>query len=96
MLGGSPVTTAWRILGLWMDNSRWEIHNQIDYILIYRRRHSSVLDVKSFKAADCDTDQYLLVAKVEGRQAENKKRSDRFHIERFNLKKLNEAEGKEK
>jgi hypothetical protein len=29
-------------------------HNQFDYILIDRRRHSVVLDVRSFSAADCD------------------------------------------
>jgi hypothetical protein len=33
-----------------------EIHIQIDHILIDRRRHSSVLDVRTFRAADCDMD----------------------------------------
>jgi hypothetical protein len=44
-------------------------HNQIDHILIDRRRHSSILDVRSFRAADCDTDHYLLVAKFRERLA---------------------------
>jgi endonuclease/exonuclease/phosphatase family metal-dependent hydrolase len=47
-------------------------HNQIDHILIDRRRHSSVLDVQSFRAADCDTDRYLVVAKIRERIAVNK------------------------
>jgi hypothetical protein len=36
-----------------------------------------------------------VVAKLRGRLAMNKQRSQRFHMERFNLKKLNEVEGKE-
>jgi hypothetical protein len=47
-------------------------HNQIEHILIGRRRHSSVLDVQSFRAADCDTDHYLVVAKIRERLAVNK------------------------
>jgi hypothetical protein len=70
-------------------------HNQIDHILVDRRRHSNILDVRSHRAADCDTDHYLVVAKVRERLAVNKQRSHRLHMERFNLKKLNEVEGKE-
>jgi exonuclease III len=33
-------------------------HNQIDHILVDRRRQSNVLDVRSFRAEDCDTDHY--------------------------------------
>src|SRR5215475_6734358 len=42
-------------------------HNQIDHVLIDGRWHSSIVDVRSFRGADCDTDRYLAVAKVRGR-----------------------------
>jgi hypothetical protein len=70
-------------------------HSQIDHILVDRRRHWNVLDVRSFRAADCGSDHYLVVAKVRERLAVNKQRSQRFDMESFNLKKLNEVEGKE-
>jgi hypothetical protein len=38
--------------------------NQIDHVLIDRSWHSIILDVRSFRGADCDTDHYLVVAKV--------------------------------
>jgi hypothetical protein len=70
-------------------------HLQIGHLLVDKRRHLNGLDVRSFRAADCDTDRYLLVAKVRERLAVNKQRSHSLHTERFNLKKLNYVEGKE-
>jgi hypothetical protein len=66
-------------------------HNQIDHTLVDRRWHSSILDVRSFRAADCDTDHYLVVAKVRERLAMSKQTTHGVHMERFNLKKLNEV-----
>jgi hypothetical protein len=71
-------------------------HNQIGHNLINRRRHSSVLDVQSFRAADYDTDHFLVVAKIKERLAVNKQGSQKYRMERFNLKKLNEVVGKVK
>jgi hypothetical protein len=41
-------------------------YNQIYHILTDRRWHSTILDVRSFRGAECDTDHYLVVAKVRG------------------------------
>ena len=60
--------------------------------MIDRRWHFSILDILSFRAADCDTDHCLVVAKVRERLAENKQAPQRFGGERFNFRKLNELE----
>ena len=56
--------------------------------LTTRRWHSSVLDVRSFRGADCDTDRYLVIAKVTERLAVGKQVAQRFDRQRFNLRKL--------
>jgi hypothetical protein len=65
-------------------------HNQIDHVLIDRRRHSSIFDARSFRGADCDTDRYLVVAKVRERLAVSKRAAQKIDMERFNVKNLNE------
>ena len=67
-------------------------HNQTDHILIVRRWHLSILYVRSFRGANCDTDHYPVVAKVRERLAVSKKAAQRFDGERFNLRTLNELE----
>jgi hypothetical protein len=73
-----------------------KIPNQIDQILIERQRHASVLEVRSFRAVDCDMDHSLVVANFRERIAMNNQGSHIFHTERLNLKRLNEIQGKEK
>jgi hypothetical protein len=42
-------------------------HNETDHVLIDKRRHSNILDVRTFRGADCDTAHYLAVAKLRER-----------------------------
>ena len=63
-----------------------------DHVLVNNRWHSSVLDVRSFRGADCDTEHYLEIAKVREKLAVGKQATQRFDRQRFNLRKLNELE----
>jgi hypothetical protein len=65
-------------------------HTQIDHISTDRRRHSGILDIRSFIGADCDSDNYLVVAKVRERLTVSKQMVKKTDVERFNLKQLNE------
>ena len=69
-------------------------HNHTDHILILvdRRWHSSILDVRFFRGIDYDNDHCLVVAKVRERLAVRKQAAQKFYVERFNLGKLNELE----
>jgi hypothetical protein len=63
--------------------------------MIDRRGLSSIRDTPSLRAADYDIDHCLVVTNVRERLAVSKQTTHRVHMERFNLKKLNEVDGKE-
>ncbi|PNF23925.1 hypothetical protein B7P43_G12842, partial [Cryptotermes secundus] len=69
--------------------------NQIDHILIERRRHLSILNVRLCRTADCDTDHFLVVRGFKERLIVSKGATHRIHMEKLNLKKLNKEEDNE-
>jgi hypothetical protein len=79
----------------WVSKYTWtspdgKTHNQIDHISIDRRWHSAIVDVRSIRRADCDTDPYLVVEKVRERVAVSEQGVQNFNVEIFSFRKLNE------
>jgi len=58
-----------------------QTHNQFDHILVDWRWHSSILDVRSFRGAGCDTDHCLLVASVRETLTVSNQATQQFHGE---------------
>ena len=56
-------------------------HKQINHILIDRRWHSSILDVRSFRGTGCDTEHYRVVANVRKILAVNKETARKIGAE---------------
>jgi hypothetical protein len=53
----------------------------MDHILIDGRWYSSILDVRSFSGADCDADDYLVVAKVKEILPVSEQAARKFKVE---------------
>jgi hypothetical protein len=66
--------------------------NQTDHILIERRRYLNILDVRSVRGVDCDTDHCLGFAQVGKRLEVSKEAAQKFDGERFNFRKQNGME----
>jgi len=60
----STMSPHWNIHKYNWNSPDGNTHNQTDHVLIHMRWHSSILDVWSFRGADCDTDHFLVVVKV--------------------------------
>ena len=57
-------------------------HNEIDHVLVDKRRQSSIIDIRSLRGADCDTDHYLVVATIRERLSLKNEIKQRFLVDR--------------
>lgn len=76
---------AHKITWTWPGGSNME-GNQIDHILVKRRRASSIKDVRSFRGANADSDHYLVIAEVKQKTSVAKTKHElkkRIAIERL-------------
>jgi hypothetical protein len=54
-----------------------------------------MVDVRSVRGSDCNADYYLVVTTIGQRLSVSKRAAQKFHDERFDLKKLNDVDVKE-
>ena len=74
----------------------WKLHggeqvNQIDHILINRRHGTSILDVRSARGPNCDSDHYMVRAKLKERLAVVNNSQGPKKL-KWNIEKLKESE----
>lgn len=62
-------------------------HNQIDHVLISKRNASSILNVRTYRGADCDSDHFLVCMRYRDRTM-SKERSSGQKAKRLHMEKL--------
>ncbi|KAJ4442490.1 hypothetical protein ANN_04076 [Periplaneta americana] len=70
-------------------------HNQIDHILIDKRRHTSIVDIRTFRGAECNSDHYLVIGELRERLSVGKRVEQQVNITKFNILKLKDEEAKQ-
>jgi hypothetical protein len=68
-----------------------QTHNQIDHLLIDARYVSNVMDVRTFREANIDSDHYLLISKIRSWISDARKMYDSY-ARKFNSEKLKSPE----
>ena len=80
-------------MGIWKIPGSTEV-NQIDHVLVSARHASSVTDVRNSRGAKCDSDHYLVKAKVRERISRGWKHRAGCGRRKWNSELITSPEGK--
>jgi len=80
-------------MGTWKIPGSTEV-NQIDHVLVSARHASSIIDIRNSRGANCDSDHYLVKAKVRERFSRGWKHRAGCGRRKWNSELITSPEGK--